>query len=118
MVDIDQIRQAQEQRLSPVIKAWDDAKKHLEDAMALAKTREQEFHEVSEDVRRKLGALDLVVSMANGIENTETNRPVLVTSDEHRDEDKPCEPAVSDRGFTGLMRRSSRPLFPNVRRSA
>ena len=30
MIDIDQIRQTQAQRLLPVLKAWDDAKKRLE----------------------------------------------------------------------------------------
>lgn len=128
MVDIDQIRQTQEQRLLPVLKAWDDAKKHLEDAITRAKAREQEFHEVSEDVRRKVSALDLVTSLSKGLGNEvpaakvlaiETNRPIAVDTDGSRGDTRQNEAVeTSTRAFGGLLRKTSRPMFPNMQRSA
>jgi hypothetical protein len=140
MVDIDQIRQAQERRLFPVLKAWEDAKQHLEEAIARAKATEKEVQEISEDVNRKMAALDLVSNLARELgpqlqgaktpELATANRPILLNSEEVYREEAPRElgaspetkesetgdPAV--RGFGGLLRRSSRPLFPNMRRSA
>src|SRR5580704_12947367 len=67
MINFDQLRRRQEQRLVPALESWNEAKDHLEKAIALAETREKEFREVSEDVQRKLGALDVVIGMANEI---------------------------------------------------
>jgi len=65
MLDIEQLRSRQEQRRARSLELWNQAKQNVENAIALAETREREFHEVSEDVRRMMDALDLVVGMAN-----------------------------------------------------
>ena len=135
MFKIDQLRRRQEQRLLPVLKSWDEAKKHLEDAIALAETREREFREVSEDVQRKLDALDLVISMAkelgDGIPseinlNAEGNRLILMLPENARREIRATEVAETSvqiqstvphsHGLGGLLRRSSRPLFSSDQR--
>jgi hypothetical protein len=51
--DIEQIRRRQEQRLARSLESWNEAKKQLESAIALAEAREREFREVSDDVRRR-----------------------------------------------------------------
>ncbi|MGD1068919.1 MAG: hypothetical protein ABSB15_02170 [Bryobacteraceae bacterium] len=65
MLDIEQLRSRQEQRRARSLELWNQAKQNVENAIALAETREREFHEVSEDVQRMMNALDLVVGMAN-----------------------------------------------------
>jgi hypothetical protein len=64
MLDIEKLRSRQEQRRACSLEAWNLAKKNVEDAIALAETREREFNHVSEDVRRVIEALELVISMA------------------------------------------------------
>ena len=64
MLDIEKLRSRQEQRRACSLEAWNLAKKNVEDAIALAETREREFKHVSEDVRRVIEALELVISMA------------------------------------------------------
>ena len=128
MVDLEQIRIAQEQRLVPVLKAWDEAKAHLEEAIELAKAREREFHEISEDIRHNLSALDFVKEMAAGKAvkaptirqaPTEAIRPRLMPTDSPRTESRLEEDADnSTRAYGGLLRRSSRPLFPNMQKTA
>lgn len=126
---IDQLRQRQEQRLLPVLESWDAAKKHLEDAIALAEAREREFREVQEDVRRNLDALVLVIRMARelGGERTpargnlklEESQPIMIVPEngyagmkESEGEEMPA------RGFSALLRKSSRPIFSSLRRTA
>jgi len=128
MVDIEKIRITQEQRLSPVLKAWDEAKEHLEDAIARAKAREEDFHAISDDIRRNLSAIDFVLSMANGHEGkapapkpatTEFNRPRLMTAEDPRQDLRhDDETGASARAYGGLLRRSTRPLFPDMQKSA
>jgi len=119
LVDLEQIRIAQEQRLLPVLKAWDEAKEHLEEAIELAKEREQEFHAISEDIRRNLSALDFVKELAAGTEMKAPSRPRLIPADSPRRESQPAEdPESSTRVYGGLLRRSSRPLFPNMQKTA
>jgi hypothetical protein len=92
MLNIDEMRTRQEQRLVPVFNAWTEAKKQLESAIALAEAREREYQEVCADVRKKLESLDVVASMA-------------AEADEVIPAERRIEPA-------GLLRRSSRPLLP------
>ena len=134
MIKFDQLRSLQEQRLVPVLESWNEAKDHLEKAIALAETREKEYREISEDVQRKLGALDLVMGMANesgdeipterllnAAENTPA--PMLlekasVRATEMAKTSVQFQIAVPhSRGFGGLLRRSSRPLFTAHQRS-
>jgi len=68
MVNLELLRNRQEQRLLPALEAWDLAKRNLQEAIALAETREREFREVSEDVKRRVAALELVGGMAREIE--------------------------------------------------
>jgi hypothetical protein len=68
MIPIDELRRRQEERLLPAMDAWNEAKKNLENAIALAETREKEYRELSDDVRRKLDAMQLVLGMTQELE--------------------------------------------------
>jgi hypothetical protein len=136
MLKIDQLRTRQEQRLVPVLESWNEANDQLRKAIALADLKEREFREVSEDVERKLAALDIVMAMAS--ESGEDapaelgliasgNRPLLMPPEKSAGEiraDKMVETSVqiqsvvprSD-GLGRLLRRSSRPLFPSHERA-
>jgi hypothetical protein len=61
---LDQLRTLQEERLLTALETWDQARKQLEEAVVRAEAKEREFREVSEDIKRRLDALDLVKSMA------------------------------------------------------
>lgn len=129
MFNIDQLRSRQEERLVPALESWNDAKVQLEKAMALAEQKEREFRDVSDDVQRKLAALDMVIAMANELGderpaewrvNAAENKPTLMLLEKTPEETKgaggaetaaPIPVAISP-GFRGLLRRSSRPLFP------
>src|SRR5580704_5985849 len=65
MLRVDELRSRQEQRLARSLESWQEAKDHLAKAIALAEERERDLHEVSEDVQRKLAALDIVIGMAS-----------------------------------------------------
>lgn len=64
MIDTDQIRIRQEQRLVFARRAVDEAREQLKSALALVETRERECEVIQEDVEQKLAALELVISMA------------------------------------------------------
>ena len=124
--NIDLLRQRQERRLVTVLESWEAAKKHLESALALAEAREREFREVQEDVRRNLDALVLVIGMtkelgdemlATGSIGAEENQPLASTS-ENVKEMAAEGVKTPDGGLDGLLRRSTRPLFSSLRRSA
>ena len=137
MFNIELIRSRQEQRLVPARGTWNEAKKHLEEAIALAEAREREFREVSQDVQRRLEALDLVVSMAREIDeeglqgdlslNAPECQPMLSPPENAGGEMKAIEggetPAELKNGapesldVDALVRSSSRPLFPPQQRS-
>jgi hypothetical protein len=140
MFNIEQLRKRQEQRLAPALESWNQAKEHLQKAIEFAELREKEFREVSDDVQRKLQALDLVLEMAGepGAERSlspSANRPVLMLAEKALTEKalpeksneaeaiaapeaaltrRSTEPR--SRGFAGFVRTSSRPLFPSYRR--
>lgn len=61
---VDQLRSQQEHRLARSRESLNEARRRLSQAIALAEAREREVYEVSEDVQRKLAALDLVISIA------------------------------------------------------
>jgi hypothetical protein len=125
---IDQLRQRQEQRLLPVLESWNAAKKHLETAIAMAEAKEREYHEVQEDVRRNLDALVLVIKMARdmggdnsgkGNPRVEEPQPVMMLPEASRGEMKASEAVeATERGIGSLLRKTSRPLFANLQRSA
>jgi len=131
MLNIDQVRTHQEQRLVPVLDAWNEAKRNLENAIALAEAREREYREVCADVRKKLDALDLVIHMARELRDEIPERrpgnsveiestPMLLTSAakdtevaETADTPVKAQPGSGDlQRLDRLLRRSSRPLFP------
>ncbi|HEX4275106.1 MAG TPA: hypothetical protein VHZ74_07120 [Bryobacteraceae bacterium] len=93
---MDELRRRQEERLLPAMDAWNAAKKNLEQAIALAETREKEYRELSDDVRRRLDAMQLVLGMAQELEQ-ETSEQLVV-----RETEKP----------NGLLRLSSQKIFP------
>lgn len=65
MIDVDQIRVRQEQRLTPALQALNEAKQHLANAIALVETRERQYRDIQDDVKQKLDALAVVISMAS-----------------------------------------------------
>lgn len=121
--------------MSAVLESWNEAKEHLKEAIALAAAKEREFREVSEDVRRRLEALELVGSMAREIGQVSSDRslnapesqPMLTHPDNAAADLKAIEKAVTPLpvesgppappAFDGMMRTSSRPLFPSPVRS-
>ena len=136
MIKFDQLRTRQEQRLVPALKSWNEAKGHLEKALALAEAREREFRELSEDVQRKLAALDVVIGMANEIGdeipterllNAAESSPTLMLTEKGGGGVGVTDTAETSarvqitvpqsHGFGGLIRRSSRPLFSAHQRS-
>jgi hypothetical protein len=80
MFPIDKIRHQQEQRLKPALDSWNEAKRNLESAIAVAEAREKEYREIAEDVRIKMEALQLVISMTAELENGESAGPSLTGS--------------------------------------
>lgn len=70
MTNIEQLRHSQQQRLIPSLALLNAARKNLEDAIALTEAREREYRELSEDVQRKVDAIDLVASMARELNGT------------------------------------------------
>ena len=116
MANIDQLRHCQEQRLLSAIATLDEAKKHLENAIALTEASEREFRGVSEDVQRNLNALLLVSEMARniGAEVQAESRPMLRIAN---NVSAGGEAEPSDRGV-GLRPRSSRSLFSALPKSA
>jgi hypothetical protein len=117
MFSLDELRRRQEQRLSLALESW-------KTAQAQAAAKEQEYREVSEDVRRRLEAMELVSSMAR-----ELGEEVLPGRSLNAPEDQPKYPGgeliALDRAvtrgvvrsdpepaaFDGTVRKSSRPLF-------
>lgn len=59
----EEIRRRQEQRIEGALEAWDNAKNLLEEAIALVEAREKAYAAVVSDVRHKLEAVDLVMSL-------------------------------------------------------
>jgi hypothetical protein len=129
MIKIDQLRNMQEQRLLPALEAWQEAKRQLESAIALAESREREYRVLSEDVQRMLGALDLVAAMAADA-GDQTLAATQLKADENQTVPMPAanapqkikaEAAAETSAETGkparefpalsLLRKSSRALF-------
>jgi hypothetical protein len=135
MLKVDELRSRQEQRLARSLESWQEAKDHLAKAIARAEERERELHEVSEDVQRKLAALDLVIGMANEPErdvpaerrlNAAENRPLLAPPQKQVEQPKPAETEKSLRiqsaapdlhRLNGVLGKSSRPLFTSRQRT-
>jgi hypothetical protein len=136
MFSLDQLRSWQEQRVSLALASLNDAKEHLKDAMALAAAEERDYREVSEDVRRRLDAMELVSSMARELDeevlsnrslNAPENQPRLMPPKNPAAELTALEKAVTRgavRGdaleppaFEDRVRKLSRPLFTSDVRS-
>lgn len=134
MLDLDRLRSRQEQRLIPALESWNRAKKRLEEAIALCEACEREFQQVSEDVKHRLDALDLVTCMANELEapaSAERSlppvpQPMLAAppkpgpGTEVAKTEVPRPLQMSAPKFAEMklpVRRSWRPLFPSLRRS-
>jgi hypothetical protein len=123
---IDQLRQRQEQRLLPALESWNTAKKHLEAAISMAEAKEREYHELQEDVRRNLDALVLVIKMARDMGSdasakarVEEPQSMMMIPDGPRGEMKASEAVeATERGIGTLLRKTSRPLFASLQRSA
>lgn len=57
------LRNIEEQRLQAALQVWEMEKKRLEEAIAWGEAKEREFREISDDVKSRLQALELVASM-------------------------------------------------------
>jgi hypothetical protein len=69
MIPADELRRREEKRLLPALEAWNEAKKILEQAIALAEAREKDYRELSHEVQRRLDALQLVINMSMELEH-------------------------------------------------
>ena len=69
MITIDQLRRQQEQRQLLALESLKESKKHLENVRAIVEAREREFLEASEDIQRRIEALDLVSGMARELDD-------------------------------------------------
>jgi hypothetical protein len=105
MLPIDELRRREEQRLLPALAAWDEAKKILENAIALAENREREYREIADDVQQRLGALQTVIGMTQELEASKESMavPAIEESRTSLASDQPLQ--------NGLVRVSSRRLF-------
>lgn len=134
--DLSRLRNLQEERLSAALASWEQEKKLLEEAVARAEAKEREFNEISEDVKRKLGALDLVASLEKESGGGQPAQPRLPSAES---ESRPALPAppngaaggAEDARLSALLKpgmpepipldsvvhRSSRPLFSPERRT-
>jgi hypothetical protein len=65
MFDFDQRRGRHEQLMAR--ESWIEAKVQLEKALAVAETKEREYRDALEDVRRKVDELELASSRANDV---------------------------------------------------
>lgn len=119
----------------PALESWNLAKKHLEEALALAEACEREFQAISEDVKRRLDALDLVATMANELEAPASAERSLPSAPQPMlaappkpgpgveiatKADAPPPAQMGPPKFSGgkaPFGRSWRPLFPALRRS-
>ena len=99
MLPVEELRRRQEQRLLPPLTAWEEAKKKLEEAIALAEAREHEYRLIAEDVQRKLGALQMVIGMTQELDEARSIALIEQSAPSHR----PLQ--------NGLVRVSSRRLF-------
>jgi hypothetical protein len=136
MFSLDQLRSRQEQRVSLALESLNQAKEHLKQAMELAAAKEREYSEVSEDVRRRLDAMELVRTMARELDeeglsdrslNAPENQPRLMPPRNPATELTAVEKAVTrvavrsdareTAAFEDRVRKSSRPLFTSDVRS-
>lgn len=65
MIDVDQLRIHEEQRLAAALAALDEAQKQLLKAMELVAARESECREIQSDVKRNLDAMEVVQRLAS-----------------------------------------------------
>jgi hypothetical protein len=135
VLNVNQLRERQDQRVALALDSWKKAKEHLEEAIRLVEVREKEFHAVSEDVRRKLAALEVVVAMAGDREpapetlqlSAHPEQPLLTAPEKAAETSKataivpvPPElpgPATDLRRLDGVLGASSRPLFSRRERA-
>ena len=85
VIDADQIRMRQEQRLLSARQALEEARAQLASATALVETREQEYQSVHDDAGQKLAALELVISMASEAGDPVNSEPVETTIEDADD---------------------------------
>lgn len=135
MTNIEQLRALQHQRLVPSLALWNEAKKNLEDAIALTERREREHRELCDDVQRKIEAIDLVASLTRELDGkggsgprvtvSETPKPMQSTGGPERNgvlpvpelkEKAPVSKASMPNG--AHVTRTTRPLFSLNRLSA
>jgi len=132
VLPLDRLRDRLEECLLTALESWEVEKKNLEQMVARAEAKEQEFRKVADDVKKRLDALDLVTDM---VREVESERPAPVVKPEPRpilapalkkpsfaenmaesapDDEKPAaEPRLFDLPF----RTSSRPLFTAEQRA-
>lgn len=109
MIQLDELRRRQEERLLPAMDSWNEAKKNLEAAIALAELREKEYRELSNDVRRRLDAMQLVLGMAQELETESSHEKAVQQAAQLQPEVRSISEGPKQ---TGVVRSSSQKLFP------
>jgi len=78
---LERLRDRLEERLLGALDSWEAEKKHLEEVVARAEAKMQEFREIADDVKRRLDALDLVTGMLRESEAEMPAEPSLPVPD-------------------------------------
>ena len=116
MLDIAEIRARQERRVIAALHSLNNARKDLQEAISETEAREQRFREVSEDVRRRLEALDLVEKMAGERDEEAVQAPADQTAEGLSRLLIATSPPATEKAAS-VVRTSSRSLFPSLRRA-
>lgn len=107
------LRELEERRLLAALHTWEAEKKRLEEAIAWGEAKEREFREISDDVKRRIEALELVASMNRASQPELAAQPNQCTATVP--ENTPVAPEVAPvpepRPIDSKVRRSWRPLF-------
>jgi len=116
MLDIAELRAREERKVVAALHSLNGARKDLQDAISETEARERRFREVSEDVRRRLEALDLVERMAEETDEEAVDHPADQTAEGLSQLLIATSPPATEK-VTHAVRTSSRPLFPSLRRT-
>ena len=114
-IPFDELRVRLEQKLLTALESWNREKKRLEEAVARAEEKEQEFRAIADDVKRRLEALEVVAGMAAEIGHGDSERQVAPPAEKRAIAS--AETDATGKDLTNLqMHVTSRPLFTDRQR--
>lgn len=116
MLDIDNLRARQERKVVAALHSLNNARKDLQDAISETEARERRFREVSEDVRRRLEALDMVARMADEPDEEIIEPPSDQTVEGLSKLMIATSPPAAEK-VVRAVHTTSRPMFPSLRRA-